>query len=132
MRVVLDTSAAVELLLQRKNAKALAQNLAEAEWVQVPTLFTTELVNVFWKYHQFQKLPAETCEKLISQGLALPDHFADERDLWTESFDLACQTAHPVYDIVYLVLARRHSAHLLTEDKKLKRLAEKSGVRIFS
>lgn len=130
MKIVLDTSSAVEVLLQRKNSKALTQILAESEWVQVPMLFTTELTNVFWKYHQFKNLPSETCENLISQGLMLPDCFVDERDLWTESFDLACQSSHSVYDVVYLVLARRHSAHLLTEDKKLKHLAKKLGVRV--
>jgi predicted nucleic acid-binding protein len=37
---------------------------------------------------------------------------------------------HPIYDMVYLVLARRNNAKLLTMDKKLISAAKKAGVVI--
>jgi len=61
----------------------------------------------------------------------LPDEFATEIDLYREAFNMACMFNHPVYDMLYLVLARRHSAILLTQDKKLSIVAKKAGVRVL-
>jgi len=130
MILVLDTSAAVEVLLQRPEAARLSQEIGHAEWVLVPSLYTSEICNVFWKYHQFQSLSRDSCERAISQGLLLPDTFSDDRELQREAFTMACLCRRPVYDMLYLVLARRHYAYLLTLDKALKTLAAKHDVLV--
>ena len=128
MIVVLDVSAATELLLQRDEADRLCQMVEEAEWVLAPALYTAELCNVFWKYHEFHSLSRAACERAISQGLALPDTFSDDRELHREAFAMACLCRRPVYDMLYLVLARRQSATLLTMDSGLKAMAAKHDV----
>ena len=50
MIVVLDTSAAVEVVLKRKSAALFSHYLAEADLVIAPTLLIAEATNVFWKY----------------------------------------------------------------------------------
>lgn len=130
MIAVLDVSAAVEILLGRKEAAALRDRVAEAEWVLAPSLFTAELCNVFWKYHEFNSLSRATCENAIARGLTLPDTFTDDRELYREAFAMACLCRRPVYDMLYLVLARRQSAHLLTMDRALKKLAAKHDVLV--
>ena len=130
MIAVLDASAAVEILLQRGASVPLSERVAQAEWVLVPSLYTAELCNVFWKYHTFQQLPLDVCERAISQGLALPDSFSDDRDLHREAFSLACRCKRPVYDMLYLVLARRQSAHLLTMDQSLRTLAVQHDILV--
>jgi predicted nucleic acid-binding protein len=40
-----------------------------------------------------------------------------------EALALACHLDHPVYDCLYLALARREAAVLLTADQKLMALA---------
>ena len=130
MIAVLDASAAAGILLHRPEAGRLGQRVAEADWVVVPSLFTAELCNVFWKYHELHSLSRETCERAIAEGLAIPDAFSDDRELNREAFAMACLCRRPVYDMLYLVLARRHSAHLLTMDRSLKALASKHDVRI--
>jgi predicted nucleic acid-binding protein len=128
MIAVLDVSAAVEILLHRGEATRLSRVVGDAEWVLVPALYTAELVNVFWKYHEFHSLSRDTCEKAISQGLALPDTYCDDRELQREAFAMACLCRRPVYDMLYLVLARRQSARLLTMDRALRALAAKHDV----
>jgi predicted nucleic acid-binding protein len=54
----------------------------------------------------------------------------NEIDLYREAFNMACKLNHPVYDMLYLILARRNSAVLLTMDKKVKGAALKSGVEV--
>ncbi len=131
MIVVLDASAAIELVLQRPCAKQISEKLRDADWVIAPNLYISEITNVFWKYQQFANHPYDECEKNLEQAMALPDEFATETDMVREAFNVACLYNHPVYDMLYLVLARRHSAILLTQDKKLSIVAKKAGVRVL-
>lgn len=130
MIVVLDTSAAVELVLGREWAPRIGTLVASAEWVLAPTLYVAELTHAFWKYHHFSSLSRETSERAVAQGLALPDTLADDVGLSREAFAMACLCGTPVYDMFYLVLARRHAANLLTLDGTLAETASKHDVRV--
>ncbi len=129
MIVVLDASAAIEVIHQRGSVEVLTQSLSMAEWVISPYLFVSEVTNVFWKYQKMADYSFEDCEKNIEQALALPDDFISDFDLHKEAFNMSCMLNHPVYDMLYMILARRHSATLLTMDKKLKKACKKSGVK---
>jgi len=131
MIIVLDASAAVEVVLKRKRASVLGHHLLDADWVISPTLYVSELSNVFWKYHQFHNLPIEECEKGLAHALSLPDEFSDDRDLCLEAFSLSCITQKPVYDMLYLVLARRHNGYLLSMDRSLSQVAKKQSIRVL-
>ncbi|MCK5680529.1 type II toxin-antitoxin system VapC family toxin [bacterium] len=128
MIAVLDTSAAIEIVLQRNFAKKLAKYVTDADWVITPNLFISEITNTIWKYQRFANLPYSACEKALEQALALPDDFIDELDLYREAFKLSCSLNHPVYDILYLLIARRNNGLLLTLDKKLSKIAIKCSV----
>ncbi len=129
MIAVLDASAAIEVIHHRDSAEKLTKTLLMAEWVIAPYLFVSEVTNVFWKYQKVTEYSFEDCEKSIEQALALPDDFISDLDLHKEAFSMSCMLSHSVYDMLYLVLARRHSANLLTMDKRLKMACKKSGVR---
>ncbi len=128
MIAVLDASAAIEIVLQRSFAKKFSEYLCQATWVITPTLFISEVTNTLWKYQNFTDIPYESCERALEQALALPDDFINEHDLYREAFKLSCTLNHPVYDILYLISARRHNGTLLTLDKKLGKLATKCSI----
>ncbi len=130
MITVLDASAAMEIVLQRKNAAKLSEYITVAEWVTAPALFIPEVVNTIWKYQKFADLPFLACEKALDHALALPDDFISEQDLYREVFKLSCILNHPSYDIFYLVTARRNNATLVTLDRKLVQLAIKCNVAV--
>ena len=130
MIAVLDASAAVEVVLQRGMAERMSTCLGEADWVIAPTLFIPEVTNVFWKYQRLTDLSVRACAQALDRAMALPDDFIDEQDFFREAFKLACTVDHSVYDIMYLITARRHNAVLLTLDKKLVRLAKDCSVEI--
>ena len=46
MIIVLDTSAAIEIVIQREHSADLGRNIAEADCVITPTLFIPEITNV--------------------------------------------------------------------------------------
>ena len=130
MIVVLDTSAAVEVVLQQKSSEDFVQLLTKADLVLAPTLLITEVANAFWKYQKFADYPYDDCERAIDDSIALVDEYVNEAELYREAFNLGCMLDHPIYDMVYLVLARRNNAILLTMDKKLIVASAKAGVRV--
>ena len=130
MIIVLDASAAAEIILQRKNAHSLAIKVQDADWVIAPSLFVSEMTNVFWKYQKFADYSFADCEKNIEQAIALPDDYINDIELYREAFNMSCMLDHPVYDMLYLILARRNNAKLLTMDKKLITAAKKCNISI--
>lgn len=132
MIVVLDTSAAVEVVLRKKGASVLAQHIANADMVIAPDLFISEITNVFWKYYQFAGLPMEQCEAALGNAMSLPDDFVSSTDLYEEAYAMACLTKSTAYDMFFLILARRCNAFLMTIDLELKRHAKKHSVRVIA
>jgi predicted nucleic acid-binding protein len=128
MITVLDASAAVEVVLQRPQADEIGEIILKADWVIAPTLFIAEIGNVFWKYQKMAAYPLDACETSIEHAIGIPDDYINEIELYRESFSMGCMLNHSVYDMLYLVLARRNNAILLTLDKKLKSVAQNSGV----
>ena len=53
----------------------------------------------------------------------LVDVIEPDRHVQVEALALACHFDHPVYDCLYLALARREASVLLTADQRLKQLA---------
>jgi len=130
VKVVLDASAAIEVVLARRSAGALAAILREADAVLAPDLFVAEVVNTIWKYHRFEGMSMDVCDRTLEAGLGLVDALVPCRELASEAFLLARIARHPAYDMFYLALARSRDAILLTTDAALKREAARQGVRV--
>jgi len=131
MIIVLDTSAAVEMVLLRDHAIAFGENVAQADWIISPILFISEVTNVFRKYYVFKDMPLELCEQAIDSAVSLPDEFFNEKDLYKEAFALGCLSQKPIYDMYFLVLARRNNGYLMTMDTSLKEIAKKNSIRLI-
>lgn len=131
MNVVMDASAAVGLALAFPAAECFAVPVEQAALVIVPDLYVAEVCNVLWKYQQSGHLPMTRCEQAVEQLMQLPDRIEPGSHLYTEAFALACRHRHPVYDALYLVLARRNNAILLTLDRRLAVLAEQLEIEVI-
>ncbi|MCP4754477.1 MAG: type II toxin-antitoxin system VapC family toxin [Proteobacteria bacterium] len=132
MIIVLDSSAAVEIVLGREYSRKFSDFLSDADWVVAPDVFVSEVANVFWKYFQFDDLPLETCEHCIEDSIGIVDEIADSKDLYREAFAFSCMANHPIYDTLFLILARRLNGYLLTLDNKLSKLASKHSVKTIT
>jgi predicted nucleic acid-binding protein len=129
MTLVLDASAAGAIALGRAEAGPLRQAVADADWVIAPELFASEVPNVFWKYARSRASSPEECTQALATALDLPDDLIPMKAQAAECFAEAMRAGHPVYDLMYVVLARRHGALLATLDGKLAGLARKLAVR---
>lgn len=125
---VLDASAAAEIVLNRPASDELSNALKQSEWVIAPQLYIAEVTNIFWKYQEFGGLSKAHCGTFLEQGIALPDDYIEHTELYREAFSLSCQLKHSAYDCLYLVVARRNDAKLLSMDNKLIKLAQQTAI----
>lgn len=131
MIAVMDASAAIEIALFRNCAENFIRFLEDSVQVIAPDLFISESANVFWKYNLYGNLPQEICERSLERAIQIVDDFHPTYDLYQEALSLSLQIKHPVYDSMYLVLARRNNAILLTMDKKLYQIATGLSIKTF-
>lgn len=130
MNVIIDASAAVALVLAMPGTESFTPLLEQAAVVAAPDLYVAEISNALWKYRKADLLSMERCELAIEQAVSLPDRIESSSTLYQEAFVLACRHLHPVYDALYLVLARRTNATILTMDRRLAALAGQLEIRV--
>ncbi len=131
MIITLDVSAAIELIMGRKNQFAVKNTLEKADWIITPTLFIYEAANVMWKYHSLEGIPQKKLSRKLDHSLKLIDRFIYPEDLYQQALSLAAEIDHPAYDAMYLAAAKKKSGTLLTLDEKLISAAENIGVPVF-
>ena len=127
-RIVLDASAALRLVLGLPEANELAASLERTSVVMVPGLYCSEVANWLWKYVNAGHVNIDEALVRFDEALALADSFVPDRTLTVEALAEAAARGHPVYDLLYVVLARRHGARLLTLDVRLSGLAADMGI----
>jgi len=130
MIVSIDVCGAMEILMQREKAEGFGKALQEATLVVAPDLYITELTNTLWKYYRAKLLDKNECVQCIQNGINYVDKFIDGRDLWQEAFFEGINNNHSIYDMFYIVAARRHGGTLLTNDSVLAAICRKNNIQI--
>jgi len=132
MIAVLDTSAALRIALNPSQVETLSRSASEADTTLAPQLMVAEASNALWKYVRAGALTPAEAHRGLEACLELVDQFVGLESLAAEALDLALLPQRPVYDMYFVVLARRHSATLLTSDESLGALAGRMGIRTAS
>jgi predicted nucleic acid-binding protein len=130
MTIVIDVSAVAEILLKKEKFKKFNTVLQEAKLVLAPDLYISELSNAFWKYTVIKKYNKSECIKYIQDGLDYIDLFIDSKTIWEESFSEGISNNHSVYDMFYMVAARRNAGTLITNDSTLAAICKKNHVQV--
>jgi predicted nucleic acid-binding protein len=130
MIIVLDASAGIEIALSRASAELYERKIEKASKVITSELYKAETANVLWKYINAGLLSKEEVQKRLKYCDDLIDEYVDISENNEEALNEGIRIKHSVYDLLYLVIARRNGAILLTQDKKLKKIAKESGVEI--
>jgi predicted nucleic acid-binding protein len=122
--LVLDASAVLRLITHDPIASGWVEQVGQAPLVLAPELMLTEVANALWKLQRGAGLAGMDPQQLLADAADLVDQIEPDRHLQVEALALACHLNHPVYDCLYLALARREAAFLLTADQRLQRLAD--------
>ena len=130
MTVTIDVSGTIVILLHKTKARKFSRVLQEAELVTAPDLYIAELTNTLWKYHAAKELDKDVCLRYIQEGINFVDKFIDSKDVWREAFVEGVNSGHSIYDMLYMITARRNSGILITNDSVLAAICKKNHVQI--
>jgi len=115
--VVIDASVAVKWLVEEVGS-AEARRLSDRR-LHAPDLLSTECANALWRKTLNGELTAEEAqERLAALGRA-PIALSPSNELAPMALGIALDLRHPVHDCVYLALAVRRRARLVTVDRRL-------------
>jgi predicted nucleic acid-binding protein len=130
MTGALDVCGAMEILLQKERADKFGKLLQDATLIVAPDLYIAELTNTMWKYCRANILTRDECAQYIKDGINYVDKFIDGKELWQEAFSEGINNSHSIYDMFYLVAARRNDAVLITTDSVLAEICKKNNLQI--
>jgi predicted nucleic acid-binding protein len=131
MKVVLDASAAAEIAKRSDAGIGFVNALLRADEVAAPDLYVAEISNVMWKLWRNDRKNKELYREMASDCIEYVDKYFNAADLWREALATAQTRMHPVYDMLYAILAKRLDAKLLTADQSLKDICKKLNVRFL-
>ena len=132
MIVVLDASSAGEIAAKSQAGVDLVNVLMQADKVMAPDLFIAEICNVIWQLCRKGKEKADADNSIANDCIGYVDEYVSSYELWKEALRMAQEQDHPVYDMLYAVLARRHDAMVLTMDKRLYDICKSLSIRCKS
>ncbi len=130
MKIVLDASAGIEIGLGRKNSRKYVEFIERASTVITSDLYKAEVANVLWKYVKAKFISKNDALQRLQFCIDLIDDFIDINDNNQEALVESIRMDHPIYDLLYLTLARRNGAMLLTEDEVLNDIALEHGIEV--
>lgn len=125
MTLVVDASVAIKWFLPEQDSGQARAILAAPYIFHAPDLLRFEFANAIWK---------NVLKKTVARGVFAPAqgeldriiaHWHDSSPFIHAAFEQACAAAHPVYDFVYIELARSLGTQVVTADKRFLAVAPK-------
>ena len=125
MNLVVDASVAAKwLFVEPDTGKARAiLDSAESGELQLlaPEILLAEIANSLWKRTERGDLDSDSALGLFEGFQKVEFRFCKVEELIGPALSIAFRHHHPVYDCLYVVLARRESCDLVTADERLYR-----------
>jgi predicted nucleic acid-binding protein len=117
-RYVVDASVAVKWYLPEIHDAAAQRLLTGQEALLVPDLIFPEVGNILWKRVRAGQILETEAEAVLQSLGALPLVVSPSWPLVVPALTMACQAQRTVYDSLYLELAVRERAVMVTADEK--------------
>jgi predicted nucleic acid-binding protein len=128
MIIVLDASAALEIVMNRKWSLEFKEDLLGCEKVIAPSLYQAEVASALSMHVKNDDISLSQAQVLLSDATELIDGFHSIEGESVQALSESVRLNHSIYDMYYLMFSRKYGAHLLTMDKRLKTLAHKDGL----
>ena len=118
MRFVVDASVAVKWLVAEDEA-AVAEELATGGHdLHAPRLMASEVANALWRKARTGEIERRAAAILLADVQDMPVRWGADEILSADAARLALALDHPIYDCVYLALAHRIGAAVVTADRR--------------
>ena len=116
MRIVVDASVALKWVLNEPDKDAADALMLEELFA--PDLLRIEAANALWAFQRRGGMTADEVQDRLALLVASPVRFSSQSQDVDQALSIACRLNHPVYDCVYLALAIRERAIVVTADKR--------------
>ena len=123
MKQVIDASVALKWVLDEPGKEA-ADVLLDGDLL-APSLWLIEAANALWKRSQRGELRAGEAAAMLAELRNAPVTTVPIETDVAAALDIAARLGHPVYDCVYLALALREDAEVVTADRRFVAAAAK-------
>jgi predicted nucleic acid-binding protein len=117
---VVDASIAVKWVIPEALSDLADRVRDGAEDVLAPDLLLVEVANALWRKTTAREISAREADAAFDLVRRSGIDLRPAGPLLPRAMDLARRLDHPVYDCVYLALAEREEATLVTADQRLR------------
>ncbi|WP_291843245.1 type II toxin-antitoxin system VapC family toxin [Maricaulis sp.] len=118
---VLDASVAVKVFVEDRYSDQAA-SVMRRYTPAAPGIILSETANAFWLYLR-QGVVQITDMRLAIRKLAALVTVCPDEELVEDALAMAAELDHPVYDCLYMALARREGLPIISADKRMIKLA---------
>lgn len=118
MRLVVDASVAVMWLVVEERSEASARLLDGGHQFYAPRLMASEVGNALWSKARAGLMERSPAASLAASIPRLAVRWTEDTEIIPDAVRLALALNHPVYDCMYLALAYRIGATLVTADTR--------------
>ena len=130
MIVVMDSNAAIEIVLKREKGKYYKDLIESSEKTVSSEFFRIEVANVIRKYVHGKYIKKTEGNRILELAENLIDEFVLIKENRLEALNEAIRLNYSAYDMLYLTIARNMGAILVTLDHGLNQIAKKEGIDI--
>ena len=116
MRWVVDASVAVKWLIAEDGSDIAREMVAKGERLHAPRLMASELANALWRKARLGEIERGDAGIMLASVPQMPVRWGDDEIICGDAVRLALALDRPVYDCVYLALAHRIGAIVVTAD----------------
>lgn len=128
MTTVVDASVVAKWVLDEEGSDR-ARALRNETGLIAPSQLVSEVANAFWKAVRRGDAAANDAASALRAIFGPLDAIVPNHDLLSRGLELALALQHPMYDCLYLGLAERERAPLITADERLLAAARKARVK---
>ena len=116
MRLVIDASVAVKWFVEEENSDFAGHLLESDHDLYAPRLMASEIGNALWRKVQNGELEFSLAGAKAASISELAVRWTDDEEVCPDALRFALALKRPMYDCVYLALAHRLGATLVTAD----------------
>ena len=118
MRFVVDANVAVKWLVAEEDADVAEELATSGDDLHAPRLMASEVANALWRKARVGEIERSAAGVLLANVPDMPVRWGADELVSADAVRLALALDHSVYDCVYLALAHRIGAVMLTADSR--------------
>jgi len=116
MRLVVDASVAVKWLVAEDDSEAARELAASGEDLHAPRLMACEVANALWRKARLGEIERGDAGAMLAAVQDMPVRWGADEAVCADAVRIALALDRPVHDCVYLALAHRIGAAVVTAD----------------